>query len=264
MVVFLSKLLAPALSPIGIVCELLIVAIVTLRSRPKLGRAFVVLALVVLVVCSNQWFAAALVRYLETRDLPAAALPRAGAIVVLSSNTRPAIPPQPATALDGPTANRLLYGAQLYREGKAPLVIVSGGRVPWLKGQPRLSENMAEIIELLGVPKSAIIQERESADTYQNAVDVEAILKQRRIGRILLVTSAMHMPRALALFRRQGVEAIAAPCDFFSFTPRHDPEAGFWQAAAIDLLPNANDLGMTSLAVRELLGMAVYRAAGRL
>jgi uncharacterized SAM-binding protein YcdF (DUF218 family) len=264
MFVFLSKLLAPALSPIGIVCEVLIIAIIMLRARPRLGRALVALALVVLLVCSNQWFAAALVRYLETRNLPDGPLPDAQAIVVLSGGGQPAIPPQPTTAPDGPTANRLLYGAQLYREGKAPIVILSGGRLAWLKGLPPLSQNMAEIIELMGVPKAAIIQEHDSANTYQNAVEVNAILKQRHISRILLVTSAMHMPRALALFRHQDIDAIAAPCDFLSFTPRHDPDAGFWQAAAIDLMPDVNDLGMTSLAVKELLGMAVYRAAGRL
>ncbi len=264
MFVFLSKLLAPALSPIGIVCELLLVAIVTIGRRPKFGRAVAAIALVVLLVCSNQWFNNALVGYLETRHLPGAALPRAEAIVVLSSDAKPAVPPQPAIALDGATANRLLYGAQLYREGKAPKVILSGGQLPWLKSLPPLSQNMADVIELMGVPKSAIIQEPYSANTYQNAVDVKALLQARHIGRVLLVTSAMHMPRALALFRHQGIDAIAAPCDFASFTPLHDSHAVIWQATALGLIPDASNLGSTSQALKELLGMAVYRAAGRL
>jgi uncharacterized SAM-binding protein YcdF (DUF218 family) len=264
MFVFLSKLLAPALSPIGIVCELLAVAIVTVRRRPRISRSTAVAALLVLLVCSNQWFSTALTRYLETRNPPNANPPHAEAIVVLSSDAEPAIPPQPAIVLDGQTANRLLYGAQLYREGRAPVVILSGGQMPWLKGQAPMSQPMTEVIELMGVPESSVIQEPDSANTYENAKDVKAILNARHIHRILLVTSAMHMPRALALFRHQGIDAIAAPCEYLSFIPSHRTSAGGWQAAAIHLIPEAGNLQLTSMAIKELLGMAVYRAAGRL
>lgn len=243
---------------------MLVIALVSAGRRPRLGRALVAIALVALLVCSNQWFAGVVVRYLETRNLPAGALPRAEAIVVLSSDAEPAVPPQPTIALDGATANRLLYGAQLYREGKAPKVILSGGRLPWLRSLPPLSQNMAEVLELMGVPKSAIIQEPDSANTYQNAVDVKALLQARHIDRILLVTSAIHMPRALALFRHQGVDAIPAPCDFASFKPLHEAGAGFLHATAINLMPGVGNLGLTTMALKEMLGMAVYRAAGRL
>lgn len=260
MIIFLSKLLAPALSPIVIVCELLLITILCVRLRPRVARAAAIAAALVLLITSSHWFSVLLTGYLESRNLPDGPLPGAQAIVVLSSGAQPAIPPQPAIVLDDATANRLLYAAQLYREGKAPAVIISGGRVPWLKNIAPMSESMAAVIELLGVPKSAIIQEPNSANTYENAVDVGAILRARHIGRILLVTSAMHLPRAMALFKRQGIDAIAAPCDFLSV----GPSAGGWQNTVINLIPDPDSLRVTSMALKEFLGFAVYRAAGRL
>lgn len=258
--VFLSKLLAPALSPIVIVGGLLLITILAVRRKPRLARAAAIGAALVLLVSSSQWFSFFLAGHLESRILPDGPLPAAQAIVVLSSGVQPAIPPQPAIVMDDATANRLLYAAQLYRQGKAPIVIISGGRVAWLKNVVPMSQSMAEVIELLGVPNSAIIQESDSANTYENAVDVGAILKARHIGRILLVTSAMHMPRALALFKHQGIDTIAAPCEFLSALP----SAGGWRARLISLIPDADSLRVTSMAVREFLGFAVYRAAGRL
>src|SRR5260370_27753447 len=102
------------------------------------------------------------------------------------------------------------------------MLIISGGRLPWQKSLPPISESMAEMAEMMGVPKSSVVQERDSGNTYENALDVNAILKARHFHRILLVTSAMHMPRALALVKHQGIDAIAAPCDFVSpARPRH-------------------------------------------
>jgi uncharacterized SAM-binding protein YcdF (DUF218 family) len=262
MIVFLSKLLAPALYPIPIVCGLLLIAIVVFRRKPKAARGAMIAALLILFVASNQWFSKLVTGPLESRILPHGPLPHAEAIVVLSSGLEPATPPQPAIVLDDAGANRLLYAAQLYRQGQAPTVIVNGGRMPWSKSSPPMSEGMAVVMEVMGVPKSAIIQEPDSANTYENAVDVKAILGARHIGRILLVTSAMHMPRALALFRQQGIDAIAAPCAFLSVN--HHDENGAWQDAVLGLIPNADGLRLTSMAVKELLGLAAYRAAGLL
>jgi uncharacterized SAM-binding protein YcdF (DUF218 family) len=257
--VFLAKLIAPALSPLLIVCELLVIAILAMRRWPRAARGATIAALLVLVISGNQWFSWMLAGSLELRHLPAGPLPKAQAIVVLSSDAEPAVPPAPEIALDSATANRLLYGAQLYRQGEAPAVILSGGRVPWMKDLPPMSQSMAEVAELLGVPKSAIIQEPDSANTYENAVDVKAILKARHIGRVLLVTSAMHMPRALALFKHQGIDAIAAPCDFTLRSGGRN-----WRGVLIGLIPDVGSLNTTSLALREFLGLAVYHAAGLL
>jgi uncharacterized SAM-binding protein YcdF (DUF218 family) len=261
MPVFLSKLFAPALSPIGIVCELLLISILAVRRGPRLARASAAAALLVLMIAGNSYFSTLIAGALESRHIPHSPLPKAQAIVVLSSDAEPAIPPQPTVTVDGETANRLLFGAQLYHTKMAPIVILSGGRLPWSKEQQPISQGMAEVINLLGVPESAIIQEPESGNTYENAVDVKAILQARHLSRVLLVTSAMHMPRALALFKHQGIDAIPAPCDYVALTR---PPARNWREAILYLIPDAGNLQMTSMALREYLGIAVYHAAGLL
>ena len=75
---------------------------------------------------------------------------------------------------------------------------------------------MAEILQALGVPSSAILQDPTSLNTYQNAVNVRKIIQERGIRRVLLVTSAMHMPRSLLIFKKLGIDAIATPTDFLS------------------------------------------------
>ena len=261
MPVFLSKLLAPELSPIVIVCELMLIAIVAIRRLPRLARASAIAALLLLLVASNGSFSSFVAGRLEACSVPSAPLPRAQAIVVLASDVEPATPPQPTLLLDSETANRLLFAVQLYRTRMAPIVILSGGRVPWSKDQPPISQGMAEVVNLMGVPQTAIIQEPDSANTYENAVDVKAILQARHLAHVLLVTSAMHMPRALALFKHLGIDATPAPCDFVGLTR---PPARNWRAAALDLIPDATNLLMTSMALKEYLGIAVYHAAGLL
>src|SRR5579871_5126421 len=131
MMVFIAKLFSPAVSPLMAVALLLIGGIVLFYRKPRIARAALISALAILLIAGNVWFSSLLAWLLEARTLPYAPLPDAQAIVVLSSDVHAAIAPQPSVTLDGATANRLLYTAQLYRRRLAPLVIVSGGRLQW-------------------------------------------------------------------------------------------------------------------------------------
>ena len=103
---------------------------------------------------------------------------------------------------------RIDIAAQLYLAGRAPKVLLSGGA---LEGDVSEARGMAHAIRQQGVPETALILENSSRTTYENAAMTEDQLKARGIGKILLVTSALHMPRAMAAFAKQGVVAIAAP-----------------------------------------------------
>lgn len=219
------------------------------------------LALVLLLLASNNWVANALVQSLEWQHASNERLPTADAIVVLGGGTKPAFPPRPAVDV-GEGGDRVLYGAQLYREGKAPLVIASGGRVDWRGGGPSESADMAEILKSVGVPSSAILQDATSLNTYQNAVNVRQIMKQRGIRRVLLVTSAIHMPRSLQIFRRQGIEVIPAPTDFLVTQQDIKEPNSSLQATVLSLIPDTERLDKTTRALKEYIGMVVYRLRG--
>lgn len=261
MFLFLSKLLPLFLYPLGLACLLIIVAMVMWWRRSRWVPIPMSLALVVLLLASNSWVANGLVRSLEWQHLPPKTLPTADAIVLLGGATKSAFPPRPGVDLSE-SGDRVLYAGQLYREGKAPVVISSGGRIAWRGGGPPESEDMAQILQTLGVPSSAILQDPTSLNTYQNAINVHEILKERGINRVLLVTSAMHMPRSLQIFQRQGIDAIPAPTDFLVSEQEIEEPNSSAQAVLLSLLPDSDRLDRTTKALKEYIGMVIYRLRG--
>ena len=154
-----------------------------------------------------------LVSSLEWRYLPQGDLPTADAIVLLGGGTRPQLPPRPMSEMNE-AGDRMVYAARLYHEGKAPIIVPSGGFIELFGSTVPETEAMAQLLTELGVPDDAILRESKSRNTHENAVEVWALLEPLGIRRILLVTSAMHMPRSVAIFERQGFEVIPAPTDF--------------------------------------------------
>ncbi|NEP43990.1 MAG: YdcF family protein [Okeania sp. SIO2H7] len=263
MFLFLSKLLPLFIYPLGLSCLLTIVGLILLWRRNSRGAAgAIMMALFVILVASNGWFSQWLVRSLEGQNLPAAELPQAEAIVVLGGGIKPAIPPRPNVDVSE-AGDRIIYGAELFRKGKAPWLILSGGRIDWKDGGPPESEDMASLAEIMGVPKSAILQDPTSLNTHQNAVEVRKILERKGIkGPVLLVTSAMHTPRSLLVFKRQGINVIAAPTDFLVTENNNLEEGTTWEATLLNLLPNAYSLQQSTKALKEYIGLVVYRLRG--
>ncbi len=130
----------------------------------------------------------------------ATAIPEADAIVVLGGGS---ISP---TVLQ---QSRLATAAKAWRAGRAPVVILSGGGGRMGSGRGRTeAERMAEAIAKLGVPASALLLETRSRSTEDNAIETAAVARPRGIRQILLVTSALHMPRASMEFRNVGFEVL--------------------------------------------------------
>ncbi len=260
MFLFLSKLLPLFIYPLGLSCLLLIVALITLWQRPKWAAFPIILALIILLLGSSGWVSKSLIRSLEWQNLPASQLPNADAIVVLGGGIKPQIPPRPWVEVSE-AGDRILYGSLLYKQGKAPLLILSGGRVEWKGGGPPEAEDMAKIAMEMGVPNTAILQDTTSLNTYQNAVNVRQILASKNIRRILLVTSALHIPRSILIFQRQNIEVIPAPTDFL-VSEQDFEELNTLQGMLLNLLPDAANLQRTNQALKEYIGLIIYRLLG--
>ena len=210
---------------------------------------------------SNDWVSSSLIESLESQRKAPTIMPNADAIVILGGATYSPDAPRPMVEVNE-HGDRLFYGAKLYREQKAPMIIVAGGRIAW-SGQSRPeSEDMAQLLQMLGVPPSAIIQESKSLNTYQNAVNVKQILDELNIQRILLVTSAFHLPRASLIFEKLGVQTIAAPTDYWVTQDSGNIEQGNFESFVLGLLPDAHRLSRTTVALKEYLGMLIYRLRG--
>ena len=257
MTFFLSKLVPMFVLPLGAGCFFIAVSFIAqVRKRSRVAIASNLAALAILCSMGNRAVSHLLVRPLETRNLPAEPLPQVDAIVVLGGVTGPAVPPQPTIHLTG-GADRLTYAAELYWGHKAPLVVLSGG------GLPPESTLMAEMMQMLGVPRAAILEESASRNSHENAAYTSHLLLAHNLHRILLVTSAITMPRALAAFRHQGIDAIAAPTDFAPGVDE-DTRSGLseLEVDTLDLVPTSRALDESSAAMHEYMGLVLYRLAG--
>jgi uncharacterized SAM-binding protein YcdF (DUF218 family) len=222
-----------------------------LGKRSRVALICNLIAVVVLWVAGASLIGGAAAQRLEMWNPAPSPLPHAEAIVVLAGVTRKAYPPQPVPHL-GAGGDRLVYAAKLYHEGKAPLVAISGDR--------NESAEMAEIMEMMGVPRSAMLEEDISLqNTYMAALAMKQALIAHNVHSALIVTSAIRMPRAIRVFERLGFHAIAAPTDFI--THRNALADGLLGIASM-FLPTVGGLGVSTAVAHELLGLGGYRLAG--
>jgi uncharacterized SAM-binding protein YcdF (DUF218 family) len=261
MFLYLSKLLPLFFYPLGLISVCLIVALVTLRKRPRMATIAISLSLAVLLLSSNAWVSKYMIRSLEWQNIPRTQIPNAEAIVVLGGATKSATWPRPTVDLSE-AGDRVIYAAQLYFQKKAPIIILSGGRIDWRGSGSPESADMATILTSIGVPAAAIIQEPDSLNTYQNAVNVRKILEARRIKKVLLITSAMHTPRSLKIFKRQGIDVIPTPTDFLVSQGELEELTNTPKAAILNLLPDTNNLNQFTSALKEYIGIFIYSLRG--
>jgi uncharacterized SAM-binding protein YcdF (DUF218 family) len=258
MFLFLSKLIPLFFYPMGAACLLLVIALVLWLIKSKLTPAFISAALIILFLSGNTWVSNWLAQSLEWQNIPKAELPIADAIVILGGGIRSQAYPRPDVDFSE-AGDRVWYGASLYRAGKAPKIIVSGGRIIWKGGGSPESEDLTKLLVTMGVPKADIIPEGDSMNTRDNAVYVQKILKANNFKTILLVTSAMHMPRSMAIFKHLGIKAIAAPTDFRVSQLELDEPNLQTESVILSLMPDDENLAVTTSAIREYIGMWVYK-----
>jgi uncharacterized SAM-binding protein YcdF (DUF218 family) len=261
MFVLLSKFIPALLFPVGLVCLLLLLAL-RLRDRSQPLKWLLISALGLLILAGNGWVSAQLVRSLEWRHLPPDSYPQVDAIVLLGGGTHSAAYPRQNVEF-GEAGDRLVHAAWLYRGGYAPYILVTGGKLPWSLRAGSPAADMASLLTFMGVDESAIVLEERSVNTYENALFSKDILEAREAKTILLVTSAMHMPRSVLLFEKQGFEVIPAPTDFkIVEITESRPLREAWPNWVLGFIPSSSNLSSTSQVLKEYLGILIYGLRG--
>ena len=242
----ISKLVIWLISPLGTtLCLAGLAQILAWRGRLRASMALAALALFWLWTWSTPvlslWLRGTIEHQYPQQTIASA--PQAQALVVLGGAISP--PSGKSVEIDLlSAADRVWYAARLFHAGKAPLLLLSGGSEPAATYSE--ARAMAIFLQDLGVPPQAMVLEEMSRNTRQNAAFSATLLKSRGIDRILLVTSALHMPRALPLFAAQGLQAVPAPTDFEA---NRSPPPGIqaW-------LPDALALDGSGRAIKEMVG----------
>ena len=219
-----------------------------LRPRwPRTGLALSAGTLILLVIFSTNAGAWLLLQPLEKQNAALSlADHQAQAIVVLSGARTANAPEYDNRDIPGAmTLIRLQYGARLQRLTHLPL-LVSGGR-PGGETEAE-AQLMARYLEQ-ELSTSVQWQEDQSNNTAENAAYSAAMLRQAGVTRILLVTDAIHMPRAAMVFRQTGLEVTPAPTHFLSRKP----------LSPMDFLPAGEGLRRSNYALHEWVGWLWYK-----
>jgi uncharacterized SAM-binding protein YcdF (DUF218 family) len=172
---------------------------------------------------------------------------KADAIVVLSGMLE-IIEINGSTYVEWGDPDRFFGGISLYKAGKAHKLVFTGGKMPWDKTNKTEGEVLKEYAILNGIPSEKIFVTKDVGNTADEAVAVKEVIRSSK--RIIIVTSAFHMYRAKRLFNNQGFDVIPYRVDYK--TGSHN------KITIMDFLPSANNLELTEIGIREIIGRIYY------
>jgi uncharacterized SAM-binding protein YcdF (DUF218 family) len=250
----ISSLFANLIVPLNFCITLIVLGLVLdlarlRRTGTTLAAIGLVWALAWSLPATSIWLGGAL----EQRypHLSPAQAPTAEAIVVLGGNTANGrsnwfLPLDRETAVA-----RMDVAIELYQAHRASKIVLSGGA---LSGEVSEAMIMAHRMRQNGIPEDALILENTSRTTYENAALTEDALELHDIHTVLLVTSALHMPRAMAAFAKRGVQATAVPAPPQIVLPADDSISPW--------LPNERAFDASRSIIKEYVGLFVYWLRG--
>ncbi|MBF9046443.1 YdcF family protein [Rhodobacterales bacterium LSUCC0031] len=241
--IYLHKLLPALASPI---MALFVLTLLSLLTR---SRAIKLVTLLLFLLTTNPILANRALAYLE-RDFPPEPLTsveQLDHVVVLSGMIRAIVTEDGSLIYEfGDTVDRIEAGLTLLSTGQANTLILIRGQLPWSTGRPE-GEVLRDIALARGIAPDNIILTTPAQNTAEEAQAIAAMLPPG--ARIGLVTSAFHMPRALQVFRDQGLDPRPIAVDY---------RQEFNRVTIIDFIPDAEALDDISLFVREMIGRAYY------
>jgi uncharacterized SAM-binding protein YcdF (DUF218 family) len=248
----MKKIVSRFFFPLPLSLEILFVGLFLLwfTRRQRAGKALVTCGTLLLVGLSSNFTSNCLLRPLE-HHYPPLAVEHIGAgapsvkYIAVLGGWADVDPDVPITSHVSPDLMvRLIEGVRLHREIAGSKLILSGGNDS--------ATGMAMMAEALGVSAEDILPLSEPRDTEEESQQIAPIVGPQRF---ILVTSASHMPRAMGLFRKRGLQPIAAPTDYLA--PRHRRESD-------DFVPDGFSLFKSQIAFYEYLGLAWETLRGKM
>jgi uncharacterized SAM-binding protein YcdF (DUF218 family) len=252
----ISKTLGVMALPTNFMIGLGVIGLILLATRFwRLGRALMVVSLVLLAICAWSPLGTLLLYPLEAR-FPAwdAGKGAPDGIIVLGGPIDADLSVTHGRAVVSASGDRVIAGAVLAHRYPNARLLYTGGNPNLVSNDAKEADYATELFEGLGVARSRLLMERSSRNTLENAEFSKAMVNPKPGERWLMVTSAYHMPRAVGLFRKAGFDVEAYPVDW---------KVG--KGADIFAFSNiaGDGLARTDPAVREWMGLIAYRLAGK-
>jgi uncharacterized SAM-binding protein YcdF (DUF218 family) len=242
--------------PSNLLIAIGIVGLILLCTRfTRIASWLIVTSLVLIAVAGLSPLGNVLLLPLEQRFPPwdATRGPPDG-IVVLGGSIVPGVSAARDTVALNDAAERLTVAAELAHRYPNARIVFTGGDNALIFNQGAEAAFAVRQLEALGVAHDRITAEEQSRNTIENAVFSRLIADPKPGQRWLLVTSAFHMPRAMAAFRAAGFPVEAYPVDW-----RTRGRGDLWRPFA----SLSDGLEQTDTAVHEWVGLLFYRLAGK-
>lgn len=240
------------LSPLGLTLFTLLVAIFFLFSNKRGASLFLLVSSFILLwLCSAPIVSNFSLGSLEKQypPLEVSDVPLVDVAIVLGGVSGAPLSPRTGSQI-GKGSDRVLLASRLYRAGKVKKIWVVGGELPWLQSDISEAQFVKNLLVEWGVPSEVIEMGSQSRNTYENVLEIKEMQKKSPFATALLITSAWHMPRAMAIFRRALIPVIAVPADIRIVDQKKHP--------LLRWLPDSEALEETSLALKERIGYFAY------
>ena len=240
--IYINKILPIIISPLGLIIILLFFGVFRKRMLPSM------IALILLIILSLPIVSRQLIKFLEQGYtlISPNNVDTADTVIVLSGMIRTIKQNNEIYYEFSDAVDRVFAGIELLKLNKAQKIILTRGKLPWSLGMPE-GEFLAQFVKSQGINKNQVILTEVVQNTNDEAIAVSKILPKN--SKIILVTSAFHMPRAKTVFENQNLKVIPYAVDF---------RLGEKKMDVLDFLPQANAFKDSSFYFREIIGRAYY------
>lgn len=247
----LSKILLFLLNPFYwiVFCLLLFWKI----KRPILRKRFLFTAIVIFILFSNYWLYNICVRAWQPKAAPIVHTNHYSLGIVLGGMTRS---DKHGHSFFAATSDRFIQTCKLYHTKVIDKILISGGDGSLLQNKPKEANFLYKEFPQLGVPDSILLVEKFSKNTYESAIEAKRLVDSLQIkGPYLLITSAIHMKRSIATFKKAGLNVIEHPAGFDAVESNIS-----WDSYCV---PKIQVLGEWSYILKEIVGYYVYKITGK-
>lgn len=248
----LSKVLFYLVMPLTWI--LVFVGVSIWAKKERIKKRTGILALALLLLFTNPFLSNEAWLAWEVPPTPMATLPLYDAAIVLTGISNQEKSPHDRVYIER-GADRILLPLRLYKEGRVKKIIISGGSGAIAGSYTPEAMELRQILLYAGVSAPDILVESSSRNTHENALFTKALLKQHpELNKLLLVTSAFHMRRAAACFKKQGIAADTFSTDFYTKDRSLMPDDA--------IIPQEKYLHYWQKLFHEVLGYLMYKLIG--